>query len=401
VLVSRLQSYPPERYPVQHATTQFHLGSVLLHAGETGAALQALTAAREVFHGAGMRLEQAKAGVMLGVALRTAGRRDEAAATLSAAHRDLATLDQPAEQGAALYNLGLVRQDSGDAESACAAWGSAREAFLAAGYPMQAAAAARDHGALLLTMGRAPEAVPLLERAVALAEQAGDEPGAGAAANALGLAELAQAHTAAAAAALGRALSAFPRTLRPADHAMAKANLALAHEQAGDPARARLAAAQAAAVPSTAAPVRAQARQLLDRLPGGSQEDLLTVLDAEDPEQWVAVLREEVLRAAELPGSERCAMVSGFLDGLLVRTGASYGLAETLLQVVLELPPRTYELLVESVVHACADRPEQETDRLHAVLGSAMARFALPQWQRLAASLNAAADASGQPATWR
>jgi tetratricopeptide (TPR) repeat protein len=401
VLVERLGRYPVQRYPAQHATTQFHLGSLLLHAGELVPALHALTAAHDVFADAGMRLEQAKATVMLGVALRTVGRRDEAVAAFTTAGTALAALDQPAEQAAAAYNLGLVRQDGGELEDAAAAWSSARELFLAAGYPAQAGAAARDHGGSLLARGKVADALPLLEQALTLAEQAGDEPGAGAAANALGLAQLAAQDPAAAVTALRRGLGFFPRTVRPADHAMVKANLALAHEQARDPTRARLAAAQALTVSSAAAPVRAQAQAVLGRLPGRADEDLLTVLDTEDREQWVSVLREEVLRSVELPAAGRRELVRGFLDGVLARPGASYDLAEALLQVVLELPPRTYELLVSAVVSASAGRPEPDTERLHAVIGSALARFALPQWQRLAASLNAAAQATGQPATWR
>jgi len=400
VLVERLGRYPPDRYPVQHATTQFHLGSMLLHAGEAEAALGALTAACDVFGRAGMRLEHAKAGVVLGVALRTAGRDDEAAAAFSSAGAEFAALGQPAEQAAASYNLGLVLQDAGRGSAARIAWNSARELFLAAGLPARAAAAARDHGASLLNAGEVAAALPLLEEATALAEQAGDEPGAGAAGNALGLAHIASQDPSAALSALRRALGAFPRGVRPAQHAMVKANLALAHEQAGDRARARLAARQALAVPDAAAPVRAQAQQLLTRLPGNADHDLLTVLDTEEREQRVAVLREEVLRAAELSARQRQAIVGGFLAGLLARPGSSYDLAETLLHVVLELPPRPYGLLISAVVDACADHPEKEAERLRAVIGSAMARFALPQWQRLAASLTAAAAAAGQTAAW-
>lgn len=400
VLTARLARYPADRYPVQHATTQFHLGSMLLHAGETGPALQSLTAARDVFGRVGMRLEQAKATVMLGVALRAAGAHEQATDAFSAACSELAGLDQPAERAAASYNLGLVLQDTGEVPAARTAWDSARELFLAAGYPAQAAAAARDHGASLLTAGEVEAALPLLEQATSLAERAGDAPGAGAAANALGLAHLAARQPAAAVVALRRALAAFPRPVRPADHAMVKANLALAYEQAGHRARARLAAGQALAVASAAAPVRAQAQQLLARLPGRASEDLLAVLDAEHRQEWVPVLREEVLRALDLPAGQRCAVVSGFLDGVLARPGAAYDLAESLLHVVLELPPGTYGLLVSAVAGACAGRPEPDTARLRAVIGSAMARFALPQWQRLAASLNAAAQAAGQPGGW-
>ena len=400
-LVDRLARYPVDRYPVQHATTQFHLGSALLHTGETAPALEALDTARQVFGRAGMRLETGKATVMLGVALRAAGRLEDATSAFVAAGELLADAEAPAERAAAAYNLGLVLQDRGDLDGAHAAWSRARELFLAAGYPAQAGAAARDHGASLLTTGDAAAALPLLEQAAALAERAGDDPGTAAAANVLGLAHLALGDAVSAVGVLSRALAFVPRTVRTADHAMVKANLALAHEQAGDRARARLAALQAAAVPSAAAPVRAQAQELLTRLPGDPAEDLMTVLDGALREQWVPVLREELMRAVELPAAQRCAVVRGFLDGVLVRPEASYALAEAFFSVVLEVPPRPYELLVDCVVAACADRDAEDADGLRAVLGSALARFALPQWQRLAASLNAAAEAAGQPATWR
>jgi tetratricopeptide (TPR) repeat protein len=400
-LADKLARYPVDRYPVQHATTQFHLGSALLQAGNTAPALEALTVAGRVFARAGMPLETGKATVMLGVGLRAAGRLEEAAETFTTAGQILAAADSPAEQAAAAYNLGLVLQDRHDLDGARAAWNRARELFLAAGYPAQAGAAARDQGASLLTSGDVPAALDLLEQAAALAERAGDDPGTAAAANVLGLAHLAAGDAVSAVAVLRRALAFVPRSVRPADHAMVKANLALAHEQVGHRSRARLAALQAAATPSAAAPVRAQAQQVLSRLPGNASSDLLSVLDAEVREQWVLTLREEVMRAADLPEVERRDVVRGFLDCLLARPETAYALAETLLSVVLELPPRTYTLLVESVVAACAGRPADEDERLHAVLGSAMARFAVPQWQRLAASLNAAAEASGQPATWR
>ena len=400
-LVDKLARYPVDRYPVQHATTQFHLGSALLHAGDAASALEALTAARTVFARVGMRLETGKATLMLGIALRTAGRLKEATAAFVAAGELLSPLDATTEQAAAAYNLGLVLQDRGDRDGAHAAWDRARELFLAAGYPAQAGAAARDHGASLFTSGKADAALPLLEQAAALAERAGDDPGTAAAGNVLGLAHLAAHDPASAVAVLRRALGFVARSVRPADHAMVKANLALAYEQAGDRPRARLAALQAAAAPSAAAPVRAQAQQVLARLPGDPSGDLLAVLDDEPREQWPGTLREELLRAAELAPADRAAVVGGFLDGVLARPEASYALAEALLSVVLELPPRTYGLLVEAVVSASGGRPEDDAERLRAVLGSAMARFAMPQWQRLAASLNAAAEACGQPATWR
>jgi tetratricopeptide (TPR) repeat protein len=401
VLAERLARHPVERYPVQHATMQFHLGSVLLQTGDVDGALPALSVAREVFARSGMRLEAAKATVMLGVALRTAGRLGAASAAFEQARDVLGALGQPVEQAAAAYNLGLVRQDSADVEGAHAAWSQARKLFLSAGYPAQAGAAARDHGASLLTAGNVTEALPLLEQARALADRGGDAPGAGAAANVLGLAQLARQDPDAAVAALRDALGWFPRAVRPTDHAMVKANLALAHEQAGDQARARLAARQALGIASAAAPVRAQAQQVLSRLPGRADEDLLTVLDSEDREQWVAVVREEVLRVLDGLAGERVALVSGFLDGVLARPEASYALAEALLHVVLELPPRSYDLLVAAIAEGCGRRAEPDAERLRAIVASALARFAMPQWQRLVVSLNAAARAAGEPATWR
>jgi len=400
-LVARLARYPVERYPVQHATTQFHLGSLLLETGQTGSALEALVSAREVFARIGMRLEQAKATVMLGAALRAVGRRRDAAAAFSQAGAELAALDRGAEQAAASYNLGLVLAEGGDLAAAQFAWTSARELFLATGHHAQAAAAAREHGASLLAAGDIDAAHVLLQQAMELAERAGDEPGVGAAANAAGLAHLAAGEPSAAIVALRRAQAAYPRTLRPAEHAMVKANLGLAYEQADDRPRARLAAGQALAVPDAAAPVRSQAQQLLARLPGRTAADLLYVLDREDTEHWVPVVRDEMIRVVELPADERRAVVRELMDGLIARAAASYDVARALLEVVLEQPPRTYDVLISAINAACSHRPEDEADRLRAVIGSAMARFALPQWQRLAASLNAAAQATGEPATWR
>lgn len=400
-LSARIAQHPADRYPAQHATSQFHLGALLLQSGETAGAMAALTAARELFGRIGMRVEQAKAAVMLGVALRSAGRPAEAEPAFTTAATDLAALDQPAEQAAASYNLGLVRQDLGRLAEACDAWIVARELFLAAGYPGQAATAARDHGACLLAAGHPAKAVPLLEQAARLAEVAGDLPGIGAAANVLGLARLACGEPEGAAEALRAAVGAFPRTVRPAEHAMAKANLALAYAEAGLTARARLAAVQALAVPQADPAVRAQAQALWQRWPGDVVEDLQTVLDDSPQEQWVALLREEVLRAGDLPAPQRDAVVRGVLAGVLSRPGVAYDVTESLLHVVVELPPRAYAQMVASVVAGTADRPQDETVRLHAVFASAMARFAMPQWQRLAAALNEAAAAAGQPQEWR
>ncbi len=400
-LESRLARYPAARYPAQHATAAFHLGTAQLQRGRVGEALPALRAAYAVFGRLGMRLEQVKALMMYGVALREAGRSDLAGQTFEDAVRVFGELEQPVEEAAASYNLGLVLQQQGDAVAAQRAMAYARELFLQTGHLAQAAAAAREQGASLLASGQANSALALLEDAGALAERGGDLAGLGAAANVLGLAYLASEDAAAAVAALTRAVGAFPRTMRPTEHAMVKANLALAYQEADNPARARLAARQALALPGAEPPVRAQAQQVLDRLCGVTQLDLLAVLDVEPLERWPAIVREEAVRWCDASSAERLDTVGGFLDGLLNRPATTYDLAESLLAVLLELPPGPYAELVAAIVHATDTRAPEESERIRAVMGSAMARFAIPQWQRLAASFNAAATAAGQPGGWR
>lgn len=401
VLTQRLGRYPADRYPVQHATAQFHIGSVLLHTGHAEPAAGALRRARDLFAATGMRLERAKATVMLGIALRSLGQPGQAATAFAEAATALAELDRPADHAAAHYNLGLARQDLGDPAGARAAWSAAFDLFRSAGHPARAAAAARDHGASLLAEGEPAAALPLLDAAVRLAEQAGDEAGVGAAANTLGLVRLAVGDLPGAVAALRRAQAAFPRTVRAAEHAMVQANLALAYEHLGDPPRARRAARQALGVADAAAAVCAQAESVLSRLAGGEPAaDLLAVLDAEEPAGYVGILRDEVARLLDGPAAERHRLVGDFLTGLLRRPGRALDLAEALLHVVIELPPPSYEAMVESVVRAGAGRADGEADRLRAVLDSALARFALPQWQRLVGALDAAAVAAGEPG-WR
>lgn len=400
-LESRLARHSADRYPVQHATAAFHLATAYLARGRGGEALGLLDAAQGIFGRLGLRLEHAKTQVMYGVTLRETGHTDRARQAFESAAGTFAELDQPAEQGAAAYNLGLVLQDQANIEAAQQAMSAAQTLFLQAGQPAQAGAACREQGAALLQSGRADLAAPLLEEAAALAERGRDLPGLGMAANVLGLAQLAMGQPEAAVASLSRAVGAFPRSLRPAEHAMAKANLALAYEQSGLLARARLAARQAGALGGADPRVRELARDVLDRIADGAQLDLLAVLETEPQEKWGAIVREEALRWVDAPPAERDRAVSGFVDGLLSRPEVCYDLAESFLGVLLELPPDPYHVLVTAVVEASAGRSDEDDDRIRAVTGSAMARFAIPQWQRLASSFNAAATAHGQPASWR
>ncbi len=49
VLQERARSYPAERYPVQHATAQFHLGVTLTQAGRLEEARRVLAIAVDLF----------------------------------------------------------------------------------------------------------------------------------------------------------------------------------------------------------------------------------------------------------------------------------------------------------------------------------------------------------------
>lgn len=399
-LRSRLLRYPPHQYPVQHAVTRFHLGVALLQAGRAGEALAALTAARSGFAAAGLALELAKAVNMHGVALREVGDLAAAAEAFGAAAADFARLDQPLEEAAASYNHGLVRRLLGDPDRAQAALARAEELFTAANLPVQGAAAARELGTLLLVEGRPGEAVMLLSGAVSRAREGGDAAGTGAAANTLGLAHLATEAPKDAVDAFRAAAGAHPRSVRPAGHAMAKANLALAYERVGEPSRARLAAAQALAVTAIPGPVRQQAEAVLTRLPPVTGSELFNVLDSEPAEQWPGVLRDEVTRWGDCSPADRAVAAGHWVEGVLRRSGRGPELTEALFNAVIELPPAAYERIVESIVRATGARTDAEANRFRAVARSGMARFPVPQWQRLAATFERAAERNGNRGGW-
>src|SRR3954454_2544392 len=73
-LRASLTRHPPQRRPLQHATAQFHLGDLLLNAGELEEAEAAYTAAAALFGARGAHSEEGKALNGLGATLRTAGR---------------------------------------------------------------------------------------------------------------------------------------------------------------------------------------------------------------------------------------------------------------------------------------------------------------------------------------
>lgn len=395
----QLRRHPADRYPVQHATAAFHLGSLHLQRDRVPAALELLDMAHAGFGRAGLRLEQAKAELMLGVALRAAGRPADAREALSGAMGTFAELGQDAEQAAAAYNLGLVAGAEGDGEAARDALTRARELFLEARHVAQAGSATRELATSLLTAGEAGAAVPLLVEALELSSRGGDGSGAGGAANVLGLAHLAMEDPTSAVTAFTEAVVLHPRSVRPAEHAMAKANLALALQRAGDLPRARLAALQALATPGADGPVVEQGRSLLAQLPrtGGV---LFAVLDAEPPDRWQSVVRDEVLRWIDSAPAVQRREAGDWVQGVLARPGAAPALGEALLGVLLELPPPDYAAVVALVVRAAGRCEEPEAERFRAFTRSSMARFALPQLQRMAGTFDQAATDAGEPARW-
>lgn len=398
-LRSSLGRYPPDRYPAQHATAQFHLGTQLLQDGPLSDALEALEAAERLFDQVGMRLEHAKALMAHGAGLRTAGEPGVAAQKFAAAAEIFAALDQPPEVAAARFNLGLVSNENGDVDAAVSSFSAALDGFRDAGQPTWAAAAAREYGTTLLNSGNPPAAIGRLEEAIELAGDR-DPAGAGAAANVLGLAQLATDEPAAAVESFRLALGWFPRSIRPAEHAMVKANLALTHEVTGAFARARLHARQALAVDEADAQVRTVAAGVLDRLPPEPGSDLFAVLDEESQDRWETWVRDEVLRWVEAEEATGHAEAARWVHEQAQRGAGGVEYAAALLGVLLELPPEPFERSVAALVAAAAHVDPEVAERFQKSTRSAMARYPMPQWQRMAASFTAAAETAGHHQSW-
>ncbi|HEX2031390.1 MAG TPA: tetratricopeptide repeat protein [Actinomycetota bacterium] len=380
-LRERARRHPPDRYPVQHATAQFHLGAALAQDGRLDEARAALEAAAALFE-ARLPVEHAKALNSLGAVERMAGRTRDAVAAFERASALFAATGNGLERGAALYNLGLAARELGDAERAVDAFREALELLDGGRVPAQAAAAARELGATLLLSGDLGGARPLLERAEELADAARDTAGMGAAANALGLVHLGEGRLDAATRAFRRSAAAHPRSVRPDGYALAKANLALAFERAGEVARARLSALQALASPELPQAVGDQASGVLDRLGRGPGE-VLRVLDAEAPDAWPGVVREEVVRWISLPDDERHAETAAWIEGQLARDAVAVELAGAWLGALLEAPPDDMERLIRTALRALAEREPYQRERFRSRTEMAMARFHVPQMLRL------------------
>ena len=181
---------------------------------------------------------------------------------------------------------------------------------------------------------------------------------------------------------------------------MAQANLALALEQAGEPVRARFAARQAVAMPTAAEPVRAQATAVLERL-GGGPGDVLTLLDGEPSGRRPAIVREELARWVELPDGERRAEAGAWIDGQLARDDTGSELAAVWVGALLELPPAALREVIAATVDALGERDRPARELFRSEVGSAAARFHVPQLMRLRDAFNQIAAERGQEAEWR
>ena len=384
-LERRLARYDAAGYPVQHATTRYHLGVVLADAGRVDEAIESLETAVALFDPAALPLEHAKALNALGAALRLAGELEPAEASFeqAAALFERANLEQ--EHGAALFNLGLVRRER---DPVAAAQCFRRSAALLAGG--QEAAAARELGATLLALGELDEAMRTLERAVELAGR-GDAAGYGGAQNALGLARLAAGEAEGAIESFLAAAGAYPRAVRADEFAMAKANLALAYEQNGELQRARLAARQALGIAEPPEPVARQAAAVLERVGSATTSDLLFVLDLEPRANWEGILREELARSVDAEPDVRRSDAAAWIDGSSVER------TEAWLGVLLELPPDQMESLIRAALEALGPRGHEAEERFRSVLSRAAARFHVPQLLRLEEVFGRIAAELGEP----
>lgn len=398
-LLDRLHAHPPDRDPVEHATAAFHLGTLRLDAGRIDSAITELERARALFDPEGLPVEHAKVTTMLGAAFRAAGRLPEAAACFDDAAGRFAGADQPGEHGAALHNRGLVARDAGEAEHAATCFEQAHDRFVAARAGPQATAAARERGAALLTSGETATAREVLADAAEQAGRLGDLAAQGETANLIGLVELARGQPDTAAGFFQEAAAAHPRGTRPEDFAMAKANLAVAWEQADRGARARLAARQALAAPTVPPAVRDQATQLLDRT-GSGPGDALAAVHAEPAEEWPVLLREETVRWTVVDGVERDAETAAWVRGLAERGPRAGDVAEPWLGALLELPPADMDTLAAAAIRATGRLGDADAQRVRTEVGRAMARFHAPQMLRLRDTFERLAGELGEPTGW-
>lgn len=365
----------------------------MTNAGRLDEAAAALRVASGLFDPEKMPPEHAKSLNALGAALRLQGRLEEAARAFDDAGAGFGSTGATLEQGAATFNLGLVQRELGRVDPAAASFEAARRLLDAERVPHQAAAAARELGVTQLATGDLEGAIATLGEARDLAEQLDDQAGLGAAANALGLAFLALPDLRAAIESFQLSAAAHPRTIRPDAYAMAKANLALAYERAGNAPHARAAGRQALQVADAAEPVVDQARGVLDHL-GSPPGDLLAILDEEDADRWPGIVREELGRWARADPGELFGEAQAWVDGVAQRPDRAVDLAEVWLGALLELAPPEMERVIEVTMESLAVDAGAAGAFRSPVL-RAMPRFYSPQELRLRDAFGKAASTRG------
>jgi tetratricopeptide (TPR) repeat protein len=367
--------------------------------GQLEQAEAALRRSAALFDRSTLPLELGKARNSLGAVLRLLGRTAEASDEFAAARSLFEQAGRELELAAALFNLGLVQRQQGRDDEAVRAFRRAQEIFELHKLPSQTGAAARELGAALFVRGELDQAWTAFEKALELAGRAGDQFAEGAAANGLGLIELARGEPARAVEHFRAAAAAHPRSFRPAEYAMAKANLALAYEGIGEAARARLASRQALGASSVPDSVHEQATATLGRL-GRAAGGLAAVLESEPLDRWIAVVREEVVRWADAGPGEQLDEARDWVAGELRRPVHGGEMAEAWLGALLELPPSAMEALIRAGLRAVAERPRHQRQRLRDDLRMAMARFHVPQLMRLRDTFNRLAAELGLEPWW-
>ena len=371
----RSARHPPDRYPVQHATARLHLGVALAGAGELAEAEESLATAMDLFAGR-LPEERAKAANALGAVLRQWGRLQEAAAAFTeAAAGPLSGYDR----AAALFNRGLVRSQLGD-QGAAADLAEARRIFADAGAPQATTAATRELAAVLAEAGRLDEARDAAAEARVAARRAGDAGGEGLAANLAGLIELAAGRPEEAAGAFRDAAAAHPRRLRPEGYAVARANLALACERAGDALQAGLAAGQALAVPGAPEAARAVAAGVIGRV--RPRPGLLAAALGEPGVEAAGIARAELDRWVDLGDEALAVEAEGWVERLAPGGPAAEQRWAVWLGAALELPTPELERLLGAVLAASEGRPG-----LGAALERAVAHHPGPQYLRLSEAI--------------
>lgn len=398
-LVQELVRYPANTSPLEHATLQFHLGALLIDQNRLAEAQKALDTAGELFDGQGRPADRAKVDNARGAALRAEGKPEEAAEALQRAADTFATEGMALEEGAARHNLGLVHRDREAFEESAAALRRAKELLPAEQATAQAAAVARELGGVLFGLGELYSAAAELREATELARRGGDLAGLGVAQNTLGLVHLAARRHEEAVEAFSSAAGANPPGVRDEGFAMAKANLALAHQRAGAPARARLAAHHALSVAQAPELVRQQAQSVLDGL-GDVPGDVLPALEDEPEERRAGVWRQELARWAQAESGQREQEATALIQGQVSRPLGEDTAVEWL-GALLELPPEDMDTVIGALVAATEHVEDATAKRFRFQVSRGMVRFHVPQWTRMAETFDRHATERGHQASWQ